>query len=166
MRQYDICRGETIKCMNNILNRMGGWRVVIWSSRYLQYFSGEFDEVHVEGKTKRQKCRAACEDQINSMFITTSSYPNRETFQHQEEFCIVTKRLLNKCNSHKRPALDRKYPELCVSLQPLATLRYSQSLIPTVPQTFIFSVRQSFSPSVTNLNFLQGRVCMQGKAVG
>ena len=23
MRQYDICRGETLECMNNILNRMG-----------------------------------------------------------------------------------------------------------------------------------------------
>ena len=25
MRQYDICRGETLECMNNILNRMGQW---------------------------------------------------------------------------------------------------------------------------------------------
>ena len=25
IRQYDICRGETLKCMNDILNRMGGF---------------------------------------------------------------------------------------------------------------------------------------------
>ena len=105
MRKFDICQGKSLNCMNNILNRMG-----------------EFDEVHVDGGLRRQRCRAACEDQINSMFITTSNYPNRETFQHQEEFCIITNRLISKCLSDKRRPLERKYPELCSTVQPLGSL--------------------------------------------
>ena len=100
MRKFEICQGKSLNCMNNILNRMG-----------------EFDEVQVEGGARRQRCRAACEDQINSMFITTSSYPNRETFQHQEEFCIITDRLISKCSSDKRRPLEKKYPRLCPALQ-------------------------------------------------
>ena len=102
LRKYEICQGKSLNCMNNILNRMG-----------------EFDEVHVEGGARRQRCRAACEDQINSMFITTSNYPNRETFQHQEEFCLITNRLISKCSSHKRGPLMRKYPGLCPTVEPL-----------------------------------------------
>ena len=108
MRKFEICQGKSLNCMNSILNRMG-----------------EFDEVHVDGGLRRQRCRAACEDQINSMFITTSKYPNRETFQHQEEFCIITNRLISKCNSDKRKPLMKKYPRLCSSVEPLEALRYT-----------------------------------------
>lgn len=74
------------------------------------------------------------------MFITTSSYPNRETFQHQQEFCLVTKRLVNKCKGHKRPALEAKYPALCGVLQPLAHLRYRVQRSQTaVINMFLFS---------------------------
>ena len=111
MRKFQICQGKSLTCMNNILNRMG-----------------EFDEVHVDGGVRRQRCRAACEDQINSMFITTSNYPNRETFQHQEEFCIITKRLISKCTSEKRKPLMKKYPLLCSSVEPLGTVRYTEKV--------------------------------------
>ena len=77
----------------------------------------------MDGGVRLQRCRAACEDQINSMFITTSSYPNRETFQHQEEFCLITNRLISKCGSEKRGPLERKYPQLCSSLEPLESVR-------------------------------------------
>ena len=33
--------------------------------------------------------RSNCEDQINSLFVTTSNYPNRKTLFYREEFCIV-----------------------------------------------------------------------------
>ena len=36
--------------------------------------------------------RSNCEDQINSLFVTTSSYPNRKTLFYREEFCIVARR--------------------------------------------------------------------------
>ena len=45
----EFCRGKTLKCMNNILDRIGQFNTV-------------------EGKP----CLAACEDQKNSVSITTS----------------------------------------------------------------------------------------------
>ena len=58
MEQYKVCIGPNLTCMNDLLNRMG-----------------QFD--HVDYKGGLVKCRSACEDQINSLFVTTSSYPNR-----------------------------------------------------------------------------------------
>ena len=76
--------------------------------------------------------------QVNSLFVTTSSYPNRKTLTYRkvnfreslhiylknnrEEFCIITKRLIKKCDSYKRKPLDREYPSLCTLLQPLKTM--------------------------------------------
>ena len=68
---------------------------------------------------ERMKCRSACFDQENSLFVTTSSYPNRKTLIYREEFCIITKRLIKKCKSYKRKPLDREYPDLCSLVAPL-----------------------------------------------
>ena len=57
--------------------------------------------------------------QVNSLFVTTSSYPNRKTLIYREEFCIVTNRLIKKCKSYKRKPLDREYPNICNLIQPL-----------------------------------------------
>ena len=57
--------------------------------------------------------------QVNSLFVTTSSYPNRKTLIYREEFCIITKRLIKKCKSYKRKPLDREYPDLCSLVAPL-----------------------------------------------
>ena len=46
---HDFCRGKTLKCMNNILERIGQYNTV-------------------DGKP----CLASCEDQKNSVSITTS----------------------------------------------------------------------------------------------
>ncbi|XP_023319996.1 uncharacterized protein LOC111695065 isoform X2 [Eurytemora carolleeae] len=103
MEEYDICMGANLTCMNDHLNRMG-----------------EFD--HVEYQGKQVKCRSSCEDQVNSLFVTTSNYPNRKTLVYREEFCIVTLRLIDKCNSFKRKPLDRQYPTLCILLEDLRDL--------------------------------------------
>ena len=57
--------------------------------------------------------------QVNSLFVTTSSYPNRKTLIYREEFCIVTNRLIKKCKSFKRKPLDSEYPNICTLIQPL-----------------------------------------------
>ena len=86
--------------------------------------------------------------QVNSLFVTTSSYPNRKTLtyrkenclvnfalnqdnylililkKNREEFCIITKRLIKKCDSYKRKPLDREYPSLCTLLQPLKNIEW------------------------------------------
>ena len=102
------------------------------------FVPGEFDHVDYQGK--QTKCRSACEDQVgsqtqimlqgreviiiklkqvNSLFVTTSSYPNRKTLIYREEFCIVTNRLIKKCKSYKRKPLDGEYPNICNLIQPL-----------------------------------------------
>ena len=35
------------------------------------------------------ECLAACDDQINQVSVTSSMFPNRETFVKHEEFCIT-----------------------------------------------------------------------------
>ena len=69
------------------------------------------------------KCRSNCEDQINSLFVTTSNYPNRKTLVYREEFCIVAKNLLDKCDGPKRKPLEREYPNICSTLAPLKRLK-------------------------------------------
>merc|ERR1719282_1815031 len=55
----------------------------------------------VENITK--ECLSNCEDQVNDLFVTTSSYPNRKTFKDREEFCIIGRKLLlQTCKFPKR----------------------------------------------------------------
>ena len=76
-KKYKVCQGAQLTCSNDILNRMG-----------------EFNEVHdiVENKTKI--CLTNCEDQINDLFVTTSTYPNKKTFVEREEYCLLVKKLV------------------------------------------------------------------------
>jgi len=117
METYEICMGANLTCMNDLMNRMG-----------------EFD--HVDYKGKKTKCRSACEDQVNSLFVTTSSYPNRKTLTYREEFCIITKRLIKKCDSYKRKPLDREYPSLCSLIQPLKTIDFCPNNEWNLPKQF------------------------------
>ena len=66
--------------------------------------------------------------QVNSLFVTTSSYPNRKTLIYREEFCIVTNRLIKKCKSYKRKPLDREYPNICNLIQPLEDVEWVLSI--------------------------------------
>ena len=94
------CIGSNITCMNNILYRIG-----------------HFDHVNVEGKM--MKCRPSCEDQMNTMTVTTSAYPNKNTFRYRNAFCYVIQRLLQKCKGSKRRPLEKSYPNICSTLEPL-----------------------------------------------
>ncbi len=40
---------------------------------------------------KHAMCLAACEDQVNLVTETSSSFPNSETFHRREEFCLVSR---------------------------------------------------------------------------
>ena len=81
------------------------------------YFEGEFDTVEVNGK--RLKCRSACSDQEISTFVTTSAYPNKKTFIYREEFCIITRKIVEKCKNHKKRSLEKEYPGICNLVEPL-----------------------------------------------
>ena len=52
------------------------------------------------GKTS-SPCLAACEDQVNLVTETSSTFPNSETFHRRAEFCLVVRKLLKTCATKK-----------------------------------------------------------------
>ena len=64
----------------------------------------------------QQECLAACEDQINNVGVTSSDFPNRETFVKRDEFCITLRKLNRTCHSEKREFLVAKFPNVCDSI--------------------------------------------------
>ena len=63
------------------------------------------------------ECLAACDDQINQVSVTSSNFPNRETFVKREEFCITLMKLNRTCKSQKRTFLVNKFPTVCVNIE-------------------------------------------------
>ena len=67
--------------------------------------------------SERKPCLAACEDQVNLVTETSSSFPNSETFHRREEFCLIIIKLLRTCSTMKKAALTDKFPTLCKHLR-------------------------------------------------
>ena len=55
-------------------------------------------------------CLAACEDQLNLVTETSSSFPNSETFHRRREFCLVAEKLIGTCSTKKAGALTKHFP--------------------------------------------------------
>lgn len=51
------------------------------------------------------------------MAVTTSVFPNLNTFRLGPEFCSLFRKLQSTCNTHKRATLTERYPDLCSSLE-------------------------------------------------
>ena len=64
----------------------------------------------------RKPCLAACEDQVNLVTETSSSFPNSETFHRREEFCLIVNKLIRTCSTKKSAALTDKFPYICQHL--------------------------------------------------
>ena len=69
------------------------------------------------------KCRSSCQDQSNAMYVTTSGFPNDETFRYTESFCVMIPRLLEKCTGFKKRPLEKSFPNICTTLEPLRKLQ-------------------------------------------
>ena len=80
-------------------------------------FSGKLNLVGKGTKAGEGECLAACDDQINQVSVTSSMFPNRETFVKREEFCITLMKLNRTCNSQKRDFLVNKFPTVCVNIE-------------------------------------------------
>ena len=53
-------------------------------------------------------------EQVNAVSVTSSNFPNRETFVEREEFCILLEKLIRTCKSKgKYYVLSKFYPNLC-----------------------------------------------------
>jgi len=90
-----ICAGTSLFCMNKILSKIGS-------------------HTHVNDKNGVLKqCYSPCTDQTNAMAVTTSVFPNLNTFRLGPEFCILFRKLISTCKTHKRATLSERYPDLC-----------------------------------------------------
>lgn len=67
--------------------------------------------------SERKACLAACEDQVNLVTETSSTFPNAETFHRREEFCLIIIKLLRTCSTVKAAALTDKFPFICRHLR-------------------------------------------------
>ena len=101
------CVGANLTCMNDILYRIG-----------------RYDRVNVNGIM--MKCRSSCQDQSNAMYVTTSAFPNEKTFRYREAFCMMIPRLLEKCTGFKQRPLERSFPNICSTLEPLRKIKTNE----------------------------------------
>ena len=51
------------------------------------------------------------------MSVTSSDFPNRQTFVRREEFCLTVLKLKRTCSSRKRAFLDTKFPNVCKNIE-------------------------------------------------
>ena len=63
--------------------------------------------------TDQRVCLSSCVDQVNSVSVTSSDFPNRETFVRRDEFCLTLTKLQRTCSSEKRAFLVAKFPSVC-----------------------------------------------------
>ena len=107
-------------CVNELMNKMGQFDHVEYEVSSNSLFCYEQHVKHPRASFFYQgrllKCRSNCEDQINSVFVTSSAYPNKRVFVRRPEFCYTLSRLADKCDSFKRRPLERAFPGICQAL--------------------------------------------------
>ena len=75
----EICAGRSLYCMNKILADIGS-------------------HTHAENtEGVKRPCFSPCFDQTNKMAVTTSVFPNLNTFTLGPEFCALYRKLLSTC---------------------------------------------------------------------
>ncbi|TRY76559.1 hypothetical protein TCAL_05309 [Tigriopus californicus] len=90
-----ICAGTSLLCMNSILMDIGS-------------------HTHAEdSQGVSRPCYSSCQDQTNKMAVTTSVFPNQNTFTLGPEFCILYQKLLSTCRTKKNVTLEERYPNIC-----------------------------------------------------
>ena len=55
--------------------------------------------------------------QTNKMAVTTSVFPNMNTFSHGPEFCVLYRKLRSTCQSQKRATLVNRYHTICSEIE-------------------------------------------------
>ena len=78
----------------------------------------------------QDECLSACNDQINNVGVTSSDFPNRETFVKREEFCITLTKLNRTCHSEKAAFLIAKFPTVCNNIQRFSEIIMAKMNLP------------------------------------
>ncbi len=92
------CVGKMKLCMSSIMEDIGFERFI-------------------DDRGEKKECLATCEDQSHQFLVTTSAYPNEQSFFFGEDFCLVFDKLKKSCYNEKRFSLSLSYPKLCPSIE-------------------------------------------------
>ena len=69
---------------------------------------------------KNLTCYARCNDQTYATSVSTSNYPNLQTFPYFGfDFCLVMQKIARSCQGIKKSALEDKYPGICTHFNQL-----------------------------------------------
>ena len=89
----EICSGRSLRCMNAILRDIGS-----------------HTEVEDAEGGPAKTCYSPCTDQTNKMAVTTSVFPNLNTFRLSTELCVLFRKLLSTCATYKQVTINERYP--------------------------------------------------------
>jgi len=103
LAERPFCKGPSLLCMNQVFGQLG-----------------EINRIKQDNQTDVQ-CLAACEDQINQIYISQSKLPNRATLVQRPEFCLVINRLKHSCGGFKYEGIELNYPGLCTRIHSQAS---------------------------------------------
>ena len=79
---------------------------------------GKWNEVLDTLTNTKKTCIAACETtSFSDIIISTSKYPNLNTFIYTKESCIIGKKLIYTCEDARRVSLEEWYPGLCNQIE-------------------------------------------------
>ena len=94
--------------------------ITLWSKHRLSK--------HKHMRRKRLECSAcrlkdiALKVACCRMAVTTSVFPNRNTFAQGDEYCTLFHKLRSTCGTQKRSTLNSRYPNLCQLIEKKANL--------------------------------------------
>ncbi len=95
------CEGPKKFCMARIMEDIGADRFILDN-----------------GITK--ECLATCHDQTHHFLVTSSAYPNQQSFHLGQDFCLILNKLRTSCGNEKRYTLGLEYPRLCHAIESAA----------------------------------------------
>ena len=104
-----FCLGLQLTCMNDIFKAIGKYNTV--GPEKKPCLAACEDQVYFSRKLKYLKIFISI--QVNSVSVSSSNFPNRETFIKRDDFCILVNKLIKTCTRNKYYVLQKYYPEIC-----------------------------------------------------
>ncbi len=102
-----ICEGPGKHCMSSIMDDIGAERFITF-------------------RNDSKECLAPCHDQTHQFLVTSSAYPNKQSFHLGDDFCLILGKLRISCANEKRLTLDLEYPTLCQAIDVSQSLSCDQ----------------------------------------
>ena len=83
---------------------------------------GKWNEVLDTLTNTKKTCIAASKTtSFSDIIVSTSTYPNLNTFIYTKESCIIAQKLVHTCADERRQSLLDWYPDLCNQIEYLQT---------------------------------------------